>query len=81
MMAGKPIVASRVDAIPDIVKDGENGLLVDIDDVEETVQAIMTIYQNPQIRRNIIKGGAQSIKLFDAKRVSLEHQVIFESIE
>ena len=80
MMAGKPIVASRVDAIPDIVKDGENGLLVEIDDVEETVQAIMTIYQNPQIRRNIIKGGAQSIKLFDAKRVSLEHQIIFESI-
>lgn len=81
MMAGKPIVASRADAIPNIVKDGENGLLVDIDDVEETVQAIMTIYQNPQIRRNIIKGGAESIKLFDAKRVSLEHQIIFESIE
>lgn len=29
MMAGKPIVASRVDAIPNIIRDGENGLLVE----------------------------------------------------
>lgn len=29
MMAAKPIVASRVDAIPNIIKDGENGLLVE----------------------------------------------------
>ena len=26
MMAGKPIVASRVDAIPNIIRDGENRL-------------------------------------------------------
>lgn len=29
MMAGKPIVASRVEAIPNIIRDGENGLLVE----------------------------------------------------
>lgn len=32
MMAGKPIVASRVDAIPNIIRNGENGLLVEVDD-------------------------------------------------
>ena len=31
MMAGKPIVAVR-DAIPNIIRNGENGLLVEVDD-------------------------------------------------
>lgn len=33
MMVGKPIVASKVDAIPSIIRNEENGLLVEVDDV------------------------------------------------
>lgn len=34
MLAEKPAIATRVDAIPEIVEDGENDLLVDAEDVD-----------------------------------------------
>lgn len=40
MMAGKPIVASSVDAIPNIIRDGENGLLVEVDDASGASKAV-----------------------------------------
>lgn len=45
MMAGKPIVASRVDAIPNIIRDGENGLLVEVDDAVGASEAVLRIYR------------------------------------
>lgn len=81
MMVGKPIVATRVDAIPNIISDRENGLLVEVDDAVGASKAVITIYQNPQIRSILINGGAERIKRFDAKRVSLEHQHLFEKIK
>ncbi len=57
MMAGKPIVASKVDAIPNIIKDGENGLLVEVDNAKETSKAILKIYNNKSMRNHLIRCG------------------------
>jgi len=45
---GKPIVASRVGAIPEILKDGETGFLVKPGSKQELEEAICEIIQNPQ---------------------------------
>ena len=50
MMVGKPIVASRVDAIPDIVRDGENGLLVEVNDFVGASEAVLRIYQEKELK-------------------------------
>ena len=44
-MAGKPIVASSVDAIPNIIRGGENGLLVEVDDDIGASEAVLRIYR------------------------------------
>lgn len=81
MMAGKPIVASKVDAIPNIIKDGENGLLVEVDNAKETSKAILKIYNNKSMRNHLIRCGLEdSHNRFDARRVSEEHQRLFETI-
>lgn len=73
MMAGKPVVASRVDAIPEIVVDGENGLLIEADNVEQAVQAVLRIYKDNILRMRLINQGSISVhERYNTRRVSRE---------
>lgn len=80
MMAGKPIVATKVDAIPNIIEDGENGILVKVDDAVGASRAVIDIFKDADLKNKLISGGAASLKKFDAKRVSMEHQKLFEQM-
>lgn len=81
MMAGKPIVASRVDAIPNIIRDGENGLLVEVDDDVGASEAVLRIYQEDGLRDRLVTQGMEDVhNRFNARRVSEEHGKLFEKI-
>ena len=81
MMAGKPIVASRVDAIPNIIRDGENGLLVEVDDVTGASEAVLRIYSDEKLKNVLIKVGLETVnKKYDARRVSNETDKLFEEL-
>ena len=79
MMAGKPIVASRVDAIPNIIRDGENGLLVEVDDAVGASEAVLRIYREDGLRNRLVAQGIEDVhNKFNARRVSEEHGRLFE---
>lgn len=81
MMAGKPIVASRVDAIPNIIRDGENGLLVEADDATGASEAVLRIYQDRNLKDKLVAQGLEDVhKKFNARRVSEEHGMLFENM-
>ena len=78
MLAGKTIIATKVDAIPDLIKDGENGLLVEMDDVHGIVEASKKLAHSPSIRDAAIKHGMSIVKIkFDIKRVVAELSSLF----
>lgn len=82
MMAGKPIVASRVDAIPNIIRDGENGLLVEVDDIAGASKAVLRVLQEDGLRERLVAQGMEDVhKKFNARRVSEEHGKLFEKME
>ena len=81
MMAGKPIVASRVDAIPNIIRDGENGLLVGADDATGASNAVLRIYQEDGLKDRLVTQGFEDVhNRFNARRVSEEHGKLLEQI-
>lgn len=81
MMAEKPIVASRVDAIPDIIKDGKNGLLVDVESAEEASKAVYELYTNVELKNSLIENAYKDVhERFDEKRVALEHMKLVEEL-
>ena len=81
MMAGKPIVASKVDAIPDIVKNGENGLLVEVDDAIGASKAVLQIYQDDRLKERLIAREKEDVRSkFNVRRVSEDHGNLFESL-
>ena len=82
MMAGKPIVASKVDAIPNIIRNGENGLLVSVDDVANASAAVLRIYSENGLKETLVAQELKDVHIrFDVRRVSEEHEKLFESIE
>lgn len=81
MMARKPIVATRVDAIPNIIQDKNNGLLVEVDDAIGASNAVLRICQDDGLRDRLVTQGLNDVhNRFNARRVSEEHGELFERL-
>jgi len=61
MAAGKPVVASRVGGIPDLVRDGVNGLLVPPNDVAALAAALRKVLTDGALREQLSEGAADSL--------------------
>ncbi|HEU4333725.1 MAG TPA: glycosyltransferase family 4 protein [Candidatus Eisenbacteria bacterium] len=68
MAAGLPVVATRVGGIPEIVADGETGLLVPPRDPEALAGAIARLAEEPELRRRLAEGGRGRVREFSADR-------------
>lgn len=81
MKLGKPIIATEVDAISDLITDHENGILVEVNDVEQAVNAVMEIMNNAELRNKLIFNGMMRANaFFDVHRVAHEHEALFSRI-
>jgi glycosyltransferase involved in cell wall biosynthesis len=67
MAAGKPTVAARAAAIPELVR---NGLLVEPDNPEALAEAICRLYNDPDLRRSFGVTGLQDVEQFEMNRVT-----------
>jgi glycosyltransferase involved in cell wall biosynthesis len=53
MAAGKPIVATRVGGVPDLIEDGRHGLLVQPDDVGDLSNALVRLHEDRDLARRL----------------------------
>lgn len=82
MIARKPIVATKVDAIPNIIRDGENGFLVEADDIDGASKAVLKLYGKNKLKEDLVNQGIEDIyNDFDVKRVAVEHEKLFLSVK
>ncbi|GAY14658.1 glycosyltransferase [Mycobacterium sp. shizuoka-1] len=58
---GRPVVATRVGDIPDVVRDGVSGLLVPPDDPDALAQALIRVLTDPELAAAMGKAGADSL--------------------
>jgi len=75
MACGKPVVASRVGGIPELVRDGVDGILVDAGDVKALSRAIIMLLDDPVLRKRMGDAGKERVKEFSwdsTARVVLE---------
>ena len=57
MAAGRPIVASKVGGIPDLISQGKNGLLVPPADPKALARGIALLIEDPDTRRQMGDNG------------------------
>lgn len=63
MASGKPIVAARAGAAPEVA---QHGLLADPDNEEALAAAIERLYREPVLRQALAQAGAEFVRQFDA---------------
>jgi len=60
--SGLAVVASRLAGIPDVVVDGENGMLVPEKDVESLAASLRRLARDPDLRRTLGEGARSSVE-------------------
>jgi len=71
MAAGRPVVATRVGGVPEIVEDGKTGLLVPPRDPEKLAEGIMRLLVNRREAEEMGKRGLERVR----ERFSMEKMV------
>lgn len=78
---GKPVVASAVGGLAEIVRDSETGILVPPDDPIAMSSAILRLLHSEELRRTMgIKARERICKLFDIRRTVNEIENLYSSL-
>lgn len=81
MGTGLPVVATRVGGNAEIVRDGETGLLVADDDVDDMASAILAYVDSPELRKRHGEAGlADAVERFSLERMVADYTAIYENL-
>ena len=62
MACGVPVIGTNVDGIPDVIEDGENGILVPPGDDKRLAEAIMKLLADEETRNRFAREGLETVK-------------------
>jgi glycosyltransferase involved in cell wall biosynthesis len=65
MAMGVPVVTTPVSGIPELVRDGESGLLVSPDDPAGLAASVEALLSQPELRARLVAGAREAAKEYD----------------
>ena len=81
MAAEKNVVATKIDAIPTLVNDGVDGLLVEVDNPQDAANKVLWLYRHPTEAAEMRKNGLKEVvENYDIKRVIEQHMEMFNNL-
>jgi glycosyltransferase involved in cell wall biosynthesis len=81
MVAGLPVVATRVGGIPEIVIPGETGVLVPPDDADALASALRTLVADPDLCARMGRAGRErALAQFSYEQMITKFEAIFDEV-
>ncbi len=80
MACGVPIVATDVDAIPNIVNNGENGLLIKKDNYKSATQKVISLKKNLDMKTIIVNKAKEESRKYAAKKLILKTYQLYMAL-
>jgi glycosyltransferase involved in cell wall biosynthesis len=72
MAMGKPIIASRVDGIPNYIQNGYNGLLFESENNDDLAEKIARILENEEYAKELGRNGYDYVKNYLSETIYIE---------
>ena len=80
LACGKPIVATAVGGVPDLLREGALGLLVPPGDVEAFASAMVSLIDS-SAREHIARGGPEDVRLrFGISRLVTDIEQLYDTL-
>jgi glycosyltransferase involved in cell wall biosynthesis len=80
MAVGKPVIASRIGGLPEIVTDGETGILVEPGDSDALRTAIATLVNDPALAARMGAAGRDRVSAFHASTIVGEIESVYREV-
>jgi glycosyltransferase involved in cell wall biosynthesis len=81
MAASRPVIATRVGGIPQVIKDGHNGLLVQPHHPEDLARAILSLIEDKRLRESIaIEGLRTTTTHYSASIISQQIIALYDDL-
>jgi glycosyltransferase involved in cell wall biosynthesis len=81
MASGLPVVSTAVGGVPELVRDGETGLLVPSEDAEALAQAIQALVDDPARRQAMGAAARQhAVASFDIRHTVRGYEQLYEAL-
>ncbi len=73
LASGIPLVSTRVGMVPDLIVDGENGLLADINDVDNLTKQAERLIETYDLQKQVVKNGLQTVQSYSVCDLAERH--------
>ncbi len=80
MASGVPVVAAGNPGYREVIRDGENGLLVDVKDPEAYARALQRLLEDEEERRRLIQNGLSTARRFRWEAVAEQVESIYAEV-
>lgn len=81
LSVGIPVIGTPVGGIPDIIKDGEMGLLCRVDDIKDTAEKILMLLNDSALAARIRENGRRLVeRIFSWNNIAKSYAHMFEKL-
>lgn len=80
MSLGKPVIATEISGVPELIDHGKEGMLVPSKDPVSLAQAIELMVINPKMRDELVKNAKEKIKQFNILTIARQWKIYYEEI-
>lgn len=80
MASGLPIVAAKVMALPELVRDGKNGYLFCDGDINSLVDRMIKILKNPALRKKMSENSLKIISRHDLQNTIRSYEKLYRKL-
>jgi len=81
MACGKPVVTTNCSSLPELIENGKNGYLCEMNDINDFVEKIKILWENRELREKMGKANRKKVlEKFSVDRMSSEYVKIYEGL-